>query len=474
MEHALLSHIIRKKEFGKALDWGIGADDFRSNEGIAIFNRMLSIHRDRRNGGGNLGEYAVKQEFPSFIFCNDEGTPLELYCMKVRRQRHLMSNASIARALVDTEDDPIKTAATCTQLLQHKVLSVGYGAKDDVSFADALGRSVDDHDLRKSGVNLSICRWPWDPFNEAAGGGVEKDDYIVFYGRPKSKKSWVLAEFIANVFDQGKVPLIYTKEMTADNIFKRVGACLQRLPYQEFRTGRLTDEERARLAQLLDLARDVRRYAKDMVCLDGKDTDNGDTIEWLTAKVKRYQPDIVFIDGLYLMSDNRGGKGQKDNFRVQNISRAARQMVLDTGVPLVATMQATRSAATHKGANLDEIAYSDAIAQDVTAAIRVINEDPKEDDDDRNPKITMVVGGAREFHFSGCQIYGVPATNFSYIRNLNSREITNAKSRDDRQDEKASGQGPTKGPSKKDLNKMGRKGENLNFSKRPTLKGQVR
>jgi replicative DNA helicase len=473
MELALLSHIIRKKELEKALEWGIEADDFKTNEGSKLFSMMLDMYRDPRNKGGLMGEYAVREQFPDFVFCNDDGTTLETYCMKVRRQRHLMSNASIARALVDTEDDPIQTASSCAHMLQQKVLSIGYGARDDVSFADALGRAITDHDLRKSGVDMSICQWPWDPFNTMSGG-VEKDDYIVFYGRPKSKKSWVLAEFIASVFNQNKVPLIYTKEMTADNIFKRVGACLQRLPYQEFRMGRLSPEERERLAQLLDLAQDVRRYAKDMVCLDGKDTNNGDTIEWLTSKVKRYRPDVVFIDGLYLMSDNRGSRGQKDNFRVQNISRAARQMVLETGVPLVATMQATRSAAAHKGANLDEIAYSDAIAQDVTAAIRVINEDPKEDDPDQRPKITMVVGGAREFRFSGCQIAGVPATDFRYIRNLSDKEVNNAKQRDDRQDEKASGQAATKGPSKSELTKMGHRGENLNFSNSPTTKGRIR
>jgi replicative DNA helicase len=402
---------------------------------------------------------------------------LESYCIEVRKNRLLLRNASIARALIDTEDDPVKTAATCTNMLQQHVLSVGYGAKDDVSFADALQRAIIDHDLRKSGVDLSICKWPWEPFNTTSGG-IEADDYIIFYGRPKSKKSWVLAEFIANVFNQNKTPLIYTKEMTADNIFKRVGACLQRLPYQEFRTGRLTDAERLRLTQLLDLAQDVRRYAKDMICLDGKDTDSGDTIDWLTSKIKRYKPDVAFIDGLYLMSDGRGSKNQKDNFRVQSISRAARQMVLDTGVPLVATMQATRSAAAHKGANLDEIAYSDAIAQDATAVIRVINEDPEDDAGDQNPKITMVVGGAREFQFHGCQIYGVPATNFEYIRNLTTKEINNSKQRDDSRDERSSGQPrrpeTTKGKvTREELNRAAGNGLRLGFSNSYTVRGDI-
>jgi replicative DNA helicase len=482
-EHALLSHIIRHGAVDRALELGLTTEDFKSGEGAAIFKLMQQVHRDRTNKGGQLGVNAIKDQFPEFVFCDDKTTTLELYFNMVRKERHLRTNASIARALVDIDDDPVVTASNCAHLLQQNVLSVGYGQRDDVSFADSIERSITDHDLRKSGVNMAVCEWPWEPFN-LASGGIEQDDYIVLYGRPKSKKSWVLAEMISHVFNNGKVPLIYTKEMTADNIFKRVGACLQRLPYQDFRLGRLSDYERARLTQLLELARDVRQYNKDMICLDGKDTDNGDTIEWLTAKVKRYQPDIVFIDGLYLMSDNKGSRGQKDNFRVQNISRAARQMVLETKTPLVVTMQATRTAASHKGANLDEIAYSDAIGQDVTTAIRVINEDPKEiegdpDADVNKPKITMVVGGSREFRFDGCQIYGVPATDFSYIRNLSSKEIESARQRDDRQDEKASGQAAltkakAKGLTAAQLTRAGNKGENLNYANSPMSRKSVR
>ena len=47
-------------------------------------------------------------------------------------------------------------------------------------------------------------------------------------------------------------------------------------------------------------------------------------------------------------------------------------MVLGSGVPVAATMQANRKAAGHTDANLDEIAYSDSLAQDCTAAIRTI------------------------------------------------------------------------------------------------------
>src|SRR5690606_30324413 len=133
---------------------------------------------------------------------------------------------------------------------------------------------------------------------------------------------------------------------------------------------------------------------------------------------------IVAIDGLYLMSDNRGSKGQKDNFRVQNISRAVRQMILTTSKPVLATMQATRTAAAHSNANLDEIAYSDAIGQDATVAIRVINERA-------SPTIALALGGSREFEFHGCRIHGVPATNFEWKETLEEGDLLDAKKQDD-------------------------------------------
>ena len=458
-EHGLLSFIIRHGLLDEAIEWGIREEDFATPIGRKVYGQMLYMKRSRGYKNAQMGPRTMEDQFPSFDLCDDPKMSLEAYCMKVRRERLLQINSSVAQELIDVKDDPVATASKCLSKLQQDVLSVGYGQQDDVSFTSALTRSIQEHDLRATGKDLSVCKWPWEPFNTASGG-LEKDDYICFYGRPKSKKSWVLAEFIADVYRQGKTPLVYTKEMTADNIFKRVGACIEHLPYQEFRLGRLSKEERLRLEKLLDAADDLRKFGKEMICLDGKDTDKGDTIEWLAAKVHKYKPHVVFIDGLYLMSDSRGSKGQKDNFRVQNISRAARQMVLDTGVPLIATMQATRTAAAHKGANLDEIAYSDAIGQDVTAAIRVINEDF----DDDLPKITMVVGGAREFNFPGCQIYGVPATNFEYIRELTQKEINKAKERDENRDEKEAGAAKKpKGLDKPGLKRKNDKAESANF-----------
>lgn len=426
----LLSKIVRHDALKQSIEWGLREEDFLTDEGRAIYQHMLMMIRDPRFHGSTPGVNVMALLYPNFDMCDDESVTLEAYCTMVREQKLGVELQGATREALTSSENAVSRATKLMDRLQRNILSVAYGQRDDITFSDALTRIVADYDLRESGVDLSVGKWPWDPFNETSGG-LQNDDYIVLYGRPKSKKSWVLAAFIASMFLQDKTVLIYTKEMTADNIFTRVAACIVGVEYQELRTGRLSREGRQRLGMLQQVAAELQATQR-MICLNGKDSSGNDTVEWLEAKAKKYKPDAIFIDGLYLMNDSRGSKNQKDNFRVQNISRACRQMVLSLKTPLVATLQATRAASAHKSANLDEIAFSDAIGQDVTCAIRVIN-------DEDTDTITLVVGGSREYKFSGCRIWGKCATDFGWIENLSQKEIDSIKQKDERGDEKSSG-----------------------------------
>lgn len=442
-EQQLLSHIIRSGNLSKALEWGITEEDFLTDEGKSLFAHLAAIKRDPRNKGAQAGKNVIREQYSTYELVDDESMTIEAYATMVRTNRLSMEAKSIAHKMATAAEsgDPLVAMLQASRDLQ-ETISMGYGMQTDVHFSKAMERIKDRYHRIENGEDLSVCRYPWGPFNDATLG-IQPEDYVVFYGRPKSMKSWVLAYIISSIYDQNKLPLIYTKEMTADNIFMRIAACLAKLPYQEFRTGQLTKQEAQELEYIQSMANEMLANNRDAICLNGMDVPSGqDTVEWLQAKIAKYKPDICAIDGLYLMSDGKGARNQKDNSRVQNISRATRQMVLETGVPVLATMQATRSAAAHKNANLDEIAFSDAISQDVTAAIRVINE--KE-----NKTITLVVGGAREVNLAGCRIGGVPATNFEWISEIDEKEINNIKERDEKLDEIDSGTKPGNEPKKR-------------------------
>lgn len=445
----LLSHIIRNGDLERAIEWGIEDADFLTDEGRSMFVHISEIRRNPRSKGAQAGPQVIKLLYPTFQLVDDASMTIEAYCQMVRKNRLQQDVRSAALQMNSAAEssDPLLAAMSASAALK-KIIGLGYGMQADITFSKSLGNISARYESMANGMDMSACRYPWAPFNDVTFG-IQPDDYIVFYGRPKSMKSWVLAHIIADIYNQGKVPLVYTKEMTADNIFMRIASCIAKLPYQGLRAGKLTAEEKGRIGYIREIADALAHNKMDMVCLNAKDVPSGgDTVEWLHSKVEKYKPDVVAIDGLYLMSDSKGGKGQKDNFRVQNISRAVRQMVLDTNKPVLATMQATRSASAHKNANLDEIAFSDAISQDVTSAIRVINEEGT---------ITLAMGGSREYSFSGCRIGGVPATNFDWIEELDDKEIGKVKQRDEKVDEKDSGihvdRRPATGKSQEEMEK---------------------
>jgi len=363
----------------------------------------------------------------------------EALCHEVRKARTIIDyKVMTQRGLELVDHDPL-TAISRTQSELTSLQNLGLSKNTDVHFYKGFSERMRRYELIKQGVDLSCGRWPWEPL-QAATLGVQPDDYVVFFGRPKSMKTWVLAFLLAWFYEMRKRILIYTKEMTPENIFWRAGACLAEVRYDALNNATLTWEEEQML-YIVERMLYLSQASQTVVCLSGADaSEGGDTVPWLRSKIEQYRPEIVFIDGLYLMSDARGAT--KDHARVRNISRAVRQMNLETRIPVFATLQANRAAAQNKEANLDEIAFSDAIGQDATLIARTINEKDK-------PTVALVIGGSREFKLEGFRIYGVPAVNFGYAGPISTGEILSAKEADDAETE--SKKKATKKPTKKQI-----------------------
>jgi hypothetical protein len=420
-ETQMNSRIIRegKTALAQILDYGIMLDDFRSSEGKGMFQHLLAYYNDASSSGSIPGVNAAQILFPNFELCDDESMGTEKLCEELRRQRNVLEVREIAAKMADDADrDPVKAMADCHQRLQ-LLMAQGGSKKTDVSFDTAFDDILFEYEQTEAGVNMSKMAWPW-PILQEETGGIQKDDYIVFYGRPKSKKSWVLSYLIAQAYNQGKSVLVYTKEMTPHNILKRIAACLAFLPYREFRRGKLSVDERALLFDLRETIQ-ILKQSQNFIVLSGKDvTGGGDTVPWLRSKIEKYKPHVQFVDGLYLMSDSdTGRKNKAAHEKMSSISRAYRQLILDTEIPGVATLQANRKAAGHSNAELDEIAFSDAIGQDATMAARVISEKT-------SPTIMLKLGGAREFELHGLRIGGVPAVDFTEKGLVTEKDIVKA------------------------------------------------
>lgn len=422
-EMQLLSRIVRTGELAAVIDWGVVDGDFRTNEGKSIWRYIAGYYSLSDTRGSVIGPNVYASLFPQIPLYDDPSMTLPALCHEVRRARVVAEAKEACLALTDSiEVDPLGAIATLHVHAQN-LIALGTTKNHDVSFVDSMTRMITKYDQIKNGVHTSSrMLWPWEIMNDHTMG-IHEEDFIVLFGRPKSMKTWVLNYIMSSAFMQDKTALVYTKEMTPDSISQRTAACIAQLPYQELRSGKLLPHDEQNLTMLLHAAQDKYTRA-NLIFLDGREVGAGnDTVPWIESKIEKYKPHIVFIDGMYLLSDtNKSGK-TADWQRVTNISRAVRNMVLHTRTPVIATMQATRGAAKHSEGNLDEIAYADAVAQDATIAMRVINEKHLN-------TIACVIAGSREFKLHGFRIHGVPATNFTFHSEMSESEISEAEKRD--------------------------------------------
>lgn len=425
-QHQLISRIIRSGDLNGVLEWGITQGDFTQSETIGLFQQIASYNSTPETAGSVWGPQAMGTQFPNFVLCDDHNMTTDALCMEVRRDRIKTQTRQLllqVDSLVDT--DPTKAV----NLLASHAIDMQNDIspkKVDVHLCDGVPRIWHQYCAVERGDRVSVAPWPWEPM-QTATLGLRSTDYIVIYGRPKSMKTWVLCFLIAwfIMLEIGMRLLIYTKEMDADEMFERIACAIAGVDYERFTQGVLTPEERASMIQVVEWLTSMRENMM-VICLSGQDVGPGqDTVQWLQSKIEHYKPHAVFVDGMYLMSDPSGAR--KMHERVANISRAIRQLILHTKIPIIATVQANRDAAKNEESNTEEVAFSDSLGQDCTMLMRVVNEWKKGKD-----TLALVFGGStRRYKLDGFRIYGYPAHNFSYYGPLSSKDAEEALQGDD-------------------------------------------
>lgn len=418
----LLSKIIRTGQIMSVVDYGINADDFPTVQEKAMYGMLIEEYQSLRANGGVIGPNLAQYKFPTFDLCDDPHTTIDQLCYEVRKSRLIRETKQYGEQLVQqvaAGKNPLEAIASAQERFNF-LLGLGNARNVNVSFERGMQQVLNDYAAAEGGQLTGVLETPWPILTEATGG-YQRDDFHIYYGRPKSMKTFVLSYQIAHSWLQRKRVLVYTKEMTPVNIIRRVGAFVGELPYHELRRGILTRADKEQLIQLnkyIQTQREATNGAQSLDVLSGLDIDvGGDTVEWLFAQVEKYKPDVLFIDGLYLLSCSKNYTKEHD--RLRHNSRMVRTYQLRTGIPIGATVQANRGAEGNSRASTGDIGGTDAFGQDATIITRVINEP-------NDPTIALIFAGSREFRLNGIRIHAVPCTNFGFKEEISEKDIERA------------------------------------------------
>ena len=191
---------------------------------------------------------------------------------------------------------------------------------------------------------------------DLATAGLQGGQLITLIAPPKTGKSQIGLRMAANVHASGLVPMFQSFEMNNREKSQRFLAMTSNISSARLRSGTLKKDEEKRLKDTLeDLGESKPFHFVDAV--------NGLTIDSLVAKAEQLKPDVMFIDGVYLMMDQVTGDANTPQ-ALTNITRGLKRAAQRMNIPVIITTQTLLWKMKGNKVDANSIGYSSSFFQD--------------------------------------------------------------------------------------------------------------
>lgn len=446
-EHQFLCKIIETGDFHTVEKMKVDESYFLGDQTQykEIFRWMRACFHNPNTYGSVPSFDLIRHYFPGLTWVNAYDTVPTL-CQHLR---HAKLRAEIVGLMDEVgsrvDADPVAALAAVKEASTKLVME--HEITNDALLSSAVDQIQAEYQMVQAGQGLTGIPWPWPALNEDTLG-IHEEDFIIIFGRPKSMKSWVaFLTAVTAYYQYRQRVLIFSMEMSRIQCLRRCAAIIAKVDYEKFRSGRLDPASHERLFSTLGWLKAQEDYWKNektgrspalMVSSPSEETD-GAGISSLRAKIREFQPNLVIVDGMYLMKDDRDKKRTIDWKAIAHISQDLKSTARSFKVPIIGVTQANRTAKNpnEKEADLAELAYADALAQDCDLAMRVHKQKDKNTGD---PELVMSIPGSREGKLDVFVIHGSPAVNFEQKR----LTIKDPDAPDDQGQKNGASKGPTR------------------------------
>ncbi len=168
--------------------------------------------------------------------------------------------------------------------------------------------------------------------------GLQKSDLIIIAARPSMGKTTFAMNICENIaMSQNKPVLIFSLEMPSDQIMIRIISSLSRVNQNKIKTGKLNNEDWARISSKINILK-----KKKNIFIDDSCTLTPTNVRSRTRKIYKENKglSLVMIDYLQLMKsssylDNRA-------LEIADISRSLKLLAKELKIPIIALSQLNR------------------------------------------------------------------------------------------------------------------------------------
>jgi replicative DNA helicase len=367
-ERLALSWCIRHTDLLSLIDSGLTPEDFDDKEHRLIYEWARAFYQEH---GTSPGEDALRLHNPNWRLA----TPTDgiaVYVKDIRTRQRYNLAVDIAQELKDAlAGDDVDRAAEIL-LAGATDMAVKQTQSLDVDLTVGWKERADYYGMLRA--NPGRLRGLPTGFQtiDRATNGIQPAQLVTFAGVPGSGKSTVLLSVGKHLNERGKVGLGVSFEMSQEEQAARWDAMWAHVSHKKIMEGRTTREEHKKIERAMQRAEDGYPFYLST------DVSRVTTVSGIAAKVEKFKPDFVLVDGVYLMMDDYGEPPGSWS-ALSNITRDFKRLAQQTLIPFIITTQVSTSKVTKRGVRADSLAFSQSFLQDSDVLIGL---QPADDEND--------------------------------------------------------------------------------------------
>ena len=365
-EYRLVSKVIADRTIIPVIERGI-KDDWIVDDDLRRVWKFVREHYSNYREVPSV--VAVADNFPNFRCLKVEDTLDYLIDKMVEFRRRTRTRNGLELVLEKIEKNDHESALTEMSKTITMVNNQGVIGTTHVDLTKNPELRFNEYENLQNSVLLGVPTG-FKKIDEATAG-FQGGQLITVIAPPKTGKSQIALKMAINVHQAGKIPMFQSFEMSNHEQSQRHDAMRAHLSAAKLRRGKLSSVEEERYSDLLEKMKEEHPF--HLV-----DAVNGLTIDSLVAKAEQLNPDIMFVDGVYLMLDQVTGESNTPQ-ALTNITRGLKRVAQRLDIPVVITTQTLLWKMRGGKVTADSIGYSSSFFQDSDV---ILGLEPIEDDEE--------------------------------------------------------------------------------------------
>jgi replicative DNA helicase len=365
-EHRLVSKVIRDRDIVPALQRGVNESWFLDDDNRKAWSFVRK----------HYGEYSevptavtVKDHYPNYKVLDVQDNIEYLLDTMVDFRRRLLTRQGLETAVEQLQDNNHDAALLAMEATITKVNEQGILGTHEIDLTKNTEQRYKDYQALQNEEFLGIPTG-FSKIDEATAG-LQGGQLITIIAPPKTGKSQISLKMALNVHSQGFIPMFQSFEMNNHEQQQRHDAMRANVSHGRLRRGKLLPAEEDRYIDVLNkMETEPSFHLIDAV--------NGITVSSLAAKIEQTKPDIVFVDGVYLMLDEVSGEMNTPQ-AITNVTRSLKRLAQRINKPIIITTQTLLWKMRAGKVTADSIGYSSSFFQDSDV---ILGLEPVEEDED--------------------------------------------------------------------------------------------